>query len=69
MCNVRYLLIAQASLQGEMRELGAAITRDIFTENPNVRWEDISGLYQVGGHNYVTSARSVHSVTYNEAGR
>ncbi len=24
------------SLQGEMRELGAAITRDIFTENPNV---------------------------------
>lgn len=35
-----------------MRELGAAITRDIFTENPNVRWEDISGLYQVGGlHN------------------
>ena len=37
---------AQASLQGEMRELGAAITRDIFTDNPNVRWEDISGLDQ-----------------------
>ncbi len=26
-----------ASLQGDLRELGAAITRDIFTENPKVR--------------------------------
>jgi len=31
-------------LQGELRELGQAITRDIFNENPNVRWGDISGL-------------------------
>ena len=38
------LLMCQASLQGELRELGAAITRDIFTDNPSVRWEDISGL-------------------------
>ena len=37
----------QASLQGDLRELGQAITRDIFTDNPNVRWEDISGLDQV----------------------
>lgn len=29
-----------------MRELGAAITRDIFTDNPSVRWDDISGLEQ-----------------------
>ncbi|GAX76581.1 hypothetical protein CEUSTIGMA_g4027.t1 [Chlamydomonas eustigma] len=42
----RVLKPLPASLQGEMRELGAAITRDIFTENPNVRWEDISGLEQ-----------------------
>ncbi|KAG2428803.1 hypothetical protein HXX76_011503 [Chlamydomonas incerta] len=31
-------------LQGELRDLGAAITRDIFTDSPNVRWEDIAGL-------------------------
>ncbi|KAG1658974.1 hypothetical protein FOA52_008295 [Chlamydomonas sp. UWO 241] len=34
------------SLQGELRELGHAITRDIFTDNPNVRWDDVSGLEQ-----------------------
>ncbi|GFH08904.1 p60 katanin-like 2, partial [Haematococcus lacustris] len=33
-----------AHLAGELRDLGAAITRDIFTDNPNVRWEDIAGL-------------------------
>ncbi len=32
--------------QGELRDLGAAITRDIFTDSPNVRWEDIAGLDQ-----------------------
>lgn len=30
--------------QGELRELGAALQRDIFTESPCVRWGDISGL-------------------------
>ena len=30
------LLPFQPGLQGDMRELGAAITRDIFTANPNV---------------------------------
>ncbi|EFJ42697.1 katanin p60 catalytic subunit [Volvox carteri f. nagariensis] len=33
-------------LQGELRDLGAAITRDIFTDSPNVRWDDIAGLDQ-----------------------
>ncbi|KXZ47532.1 VPS4 protein [Gonium pectorale] len=31
-------------LQGELRDLGAALSRDIFTENPAVRWDDIAGL-------------------------
>uniref|UniRef100_A0A7S3VHK4 Katanin p60 ATPase-containing subunit A-like 2 n=1 Tax=Dunaliella tertiolecta TaxID=3047 RepID=A0A7S3VHK4_DUNTE len=31
-------------LQGELRSLGSAISRDIVTENPNVKWEDIAGL-------------------------
>ncbi len=31
-------------LQGELRELGQALTRDIYQDSPNVRWEDISGL-------------------------
>ena len=44
----------QASLQGDLRELGQAITRDIFTDNPNVRWEDISGLDQVWGSVEIT---------------
>ncbi len=30
--------------QGELRDLGAALTRDIFTDSPNVRWDDIAGL-------------------------
>lgn len=34
-------------LQGELRELGSAISRDIFTANPNARWDDIAGLEQV----------------------
>lgn len=29
-----------------MRDLGLAITRDIYLESPNVRWEDIKGLDQ-----------------------
>ena len=33
-----------AHLQGEMRDLGLAISRDIYLESPNVRWEDIKGL-------------------------
>lgn len=28
----------------ELRELAAIITRDIYMENPNVRWNDIAGL-------------------------
>eukprot|EP01116_Phalansterium_solitarium_P025176 TRINITY_DN9511_c0_g1_i3.p1 TRINITY_DN9511_c0_g1~~TRINITY_DN9511_c0_g1_i3.p1 ORF type:complete len:556 (-),score=142.36 TRINITY_DN9511_c0_g1_i3:90-1757(-) len=28
----------------ELRELAATITRDIFTDNPNVRWTDVAGL-------------------------
>ena len=28
----------------ELRDLAAAIQRDIFLENPNVRWDDIAGL-------------------------
>jgi katanin p60 ATPase-containing subunit A1 len=28
----------------ELRELAAIISRDIFQENPNVRWSDIAGL-------------------------
>ncbi|KAJ3305014.1 Katanin p60 ATPase-containing subunit A-like 2 [Kappamyces sp. JEL0829] len=30
----------------ELRELAATITRDIFTQNPNVTWDSISGLEQ-----------------------
>ncbi|MEW5306471.1 MAG: hypothetical protein WDW36_008933 [Sanguina aurantia] len=40
----RVLKPLPASLQGELRELGAALQRDIFTESPCVRWGDISGL-------------------------
>jgi katanin p60 ATPase-containing subunit A1 len=29
---------------GELAELGAAISRDIFTHSPNVRFADIAGL-------------------------
>lgn len=29
---------------GEMRELAAVISRDIYLQNPNVRWNDIIGL-------------------------
>ena len=42
----RVLKPLPAHLQGEMRELGLAITKDIFLENPNVRWDDIKGLGQ-----------------------
>lgn len=35
-----------AYLQGESRELGLTITKDIFMESPDVRWEDIKGLSQ-----------------------
>ncbi len=31
-------------MTGEYRELASIITRDIFVENPNVRWSDIAGL-------------------------
>ncbi|KAI9337047.1 P-loop containing nucleoside triphosphate hydrolase protein [Zopfochytrium polystomum] len=30
----------------ELRELAAIITRDIYMENPNVRWFDIAGLHE-----------------------
>ncbi|KAG2495460.1 hypothetical protein HYH03_006405 [Edaphochlamys debaryana] len=42
----RVLKPLPASLQGELRDLGAAISRDIFTASPNVRWDDIAGLDQ-----------------------
>jgi katanin p60 ATPase-containing subunit A1 len=31
----------------ELRELATMITRDIYLENPNVRWDDIAGLDEV----------------------
>jgi len=31
-------------MQGELRDLGHAITRDICMESPDVRWADIAGL-------------------------
>lgn len=34
----------QVTLLGEMRELGSAISRDIYLESPNVHWGDIAGL-------------------------
>ena len=34
----------QGWLSGELRELGAAIQRDILVACPAVRWQDISGL-------------------------
>ncbi|GFR44570.1 hypothetical protein Agub_g5843 [Astrephomene gubernaculifera] len=40
----RVLKPLPAHLQGELRDLGAALSRDIFTESPHVRWEDIAGL-------------------------
>ncbi|XP_070845233.1 katanin p60 ATPase-containing subunit A-like 2 [Chaetodon trifascialis] len=33
-----------SGLSGEMRQLAAIISRDIYLHNPNVRWEDIIGL-------------------------
>ncbi|MED6293498.1 hypothetical protein CHARACLAT_011221 [Characodon lateralis] len=33
-----------SGISGEMRELAAIISEDIYLHNPNVRWEDIIGL-------------------------
>ncbi|KAL2099910.1 hypothetical protein ACEWY4_004304 [Coilia grayii] len=33
-----------SGMNGEMRELAAVISRDIYLHNPNVRWDDIIGL-------------------------
>ncbi|XP_071322475.1 katanin p60 ATPase-containing subunit A-like 2 isoform X2 [Trachinotus anak] len=33
-----------SGMSGEMRELAAIISRDIYLHSPNVRWEDIVGL-------------------------
>ncbi|XP_034752263.1 katanin p60 ATPase-containing subunit A-like 2 isoform X2 [Etheostoma cragini] len=33
-----------SGMSGEMRELAAIISRDIYLHSPNVRWEDIIGL-------------------------
>jgi katanin p60 ATPase-containing subunit A1 len=33
-----------AGFNSELRELAAVISRDIYLENPNVKWEDIIGL-------------------------
>ncbi|XP_034566223.1 katanin p60 ATPase-containing subunit A-like 2 isoform X2 [Notolabrus celidotus] len=33
-----------SGMSGEMRELAAIISRDIYLHSPNVRWEDIMGL-------------------------
>lgn len=38
------LLLLQTSLLGELRELGSAISRDIYLDSPNVHWGDIAGL-------------------------
>jgi hypothetical protein len=38
------MLLLQACLMGELRELGQAISRDIYLESPNVVWQDIVGL-------------------------
>ncbi|XP_031433290.1 katanin p60 ATPase-containing subunit A-like 2 isoform X2 [Clupea harengus] len=36
--------IGLSGMNGEMRELAAVISRDIYLHNPNVRWDDIIGL-------------------------
>ncbi|XP_063065927.1 katanin p60 ATPase-containing subunit A-like 2 isoform X2 [Engraulis encrasicolus] len=36
--------LGQSGMDGEMRELAAVISRDIYLHNPNVRWDDIIGL-------------------------
>lgn len=36
----------QTSLLGELRELGASISRDIFLESPNVQFNQIAGLQE-----------------------
>lgn len=38
------LYVLQTSLLGELRQLGAAISQDIYQESPNVKWSDIAGL-------------------------
>jgi SpoVK/Ycf46/Vps4 family AAA+-type ATPase len=38
------LLLLQTSLLGDLRELGSAISRDIYLDSPNVHWADIAGL-------------------------
>lgn len=38
------LPVLQTTLAGELRQLGAAISQDIFQESPNVKWGDIAGL-------------------------
>lgn len=42
-------LPSYSSLSGQHRELAEMIQRDIFTENPNVRFDDIIGLGQAKG--------------------
>jgi hypothetical protein len=37
-------LCPQTTLLGELRQLGAAISQDIYQESPNVKWSDIAGL-------------------------
>lgn len=34
----------QTTLLGELRQLGAAISQDIYLESPNVKFADIAGL-------------------------
>lgn len=34
----------QTTLLGELRQLGEAISQDIFQESPNVKFSDIAGL-------------------------
>jgi katanin p60 ATPase-containing subunit A1 len=44
MLTVWLRLRPQTTLLGELRQLGAAISQDIYQESPNVRWSDIAGL-------------------------
>ncbi|KAH9273665.1 hypothetical protein BASA83_003998 [Batrachochytrium salamandrivorans] len=43
-CDQKLLKPMPEYANSEFRELAAIITRDIFLQNPNVKWTDIAGL-------------------------